>query len=57
MAAWAMALGDSAVSMVASKIRAVALAPAMETMDTAATAHVAMEDIGRLASTENLPAD
>lgn len=50
MAVWAMALAAWVAAMAAAM--AVAMVLALEATGTAATAHVAMEDIGPLAGTE-----
>lgn len=53
LAVWAVAMAAAmAVAMAASEVWALATAVATVAMDTAATAHVAMEDIGHPAATE-----
>ena len=52
MAVWAMALAAWAAAMAVAVAMAVAMVLAMEVTDTAAIAHVSMEDIGPLAATE-----
>lgn len=49
---WAMALAAWAAATAMAVAMAVAMVLATEAMDTAATAHIAMEDIGPLAATE-----